>query len=539
MLHNIPYLTITKKTKVYGYRRRIPEAVRFLFDGKREIVKSLKTKSLTVAQVGVQRMNQWFEERVVTAGYSTTVESKLPTELVRGIHYDMKMMGNHPSQLPTINVHSEPRELSQFAGDVATSMVLKQDLQSGKITYDDYSAGLSTLEHGTVWKLVAAQQKRKFLLDELRKKYRDPEKTMAESLDANIDCDAEDYVLPQMKWDEADPEVISYRIMCGESLLPDPTWQNAVDNYLKYYLSDPKLRSEQQKTKHTRAVKSYCTKISEAFPRGMKTALKDIDAEDVRDFIRRDDVQPSTKTKNLTMLRAVWNSWSLYNQKQVVEGDPFKTEIIQHKSAIKETEVNRRSFTPSEFKQFNDSLSKETNQEVRLVGMIAAYCGAPTGEIAKLERKDVKLSSNTPHLVFRAVAGKGRIARSVPLLDPIKTELEAYINEQERNRPADLVFTSKVVRSSSDLSKKLTLHITNERPDDPLRLVPYSLRHTFKDRAEAAMDSRYVQYLIGHKTEDSSAVHQKYGTGVPPSVLVDGMVAIQSLKDWGMFEEFD
>ena len=171
--------------------------------------------------------------------------------------------------------------------------------------------------------------------------------------------------------------------------------------------------------------------------------------------------------------------------------------------------------------------------------MIAAYCGAPTGEIAKLERKDVKLSSNTPHLVFRAVAGKGRIARSVPLLDPIKTELEAYINEQERNRPADLVFTSKVVRSSSDLSKKLTLHITNERPDDPLRLVPYSLRHTFKDRAEAAMDSRYVQYLIGHKTEDSSAVHQKYGTGVPPSVLVDGMVAIQSLKDWGMFEEFD
>ena len=195
MLHNIPYLTITKKTKVYGYRRRIPEAVRFLFDGKREIVKSLKTKSLTVAQVGVQRMNQWFEERVVTAGYSTTVESKLPTELVRGIHYDMKMMGSHPSQLPTINVHSEPRELSQFAGDVATSMVLKQDLQSGKITYDDYSAGLSTLEDGSVWKLVAAQAKRKFLLDELRKKYRDPEKAMAESLDSNIDCDAEDYVM--------------------------------------------------------------------------------------------------------------------------------------------------------------------------------------------------------------------------------------------------------------------------------------------------------------------------------------------------------
>ena len=85
MLHNIPYLTVTAKTKVYGYRRRIPEVVRFLFDGKREIVKSLKTKSLTAAQVEVQRMNHWFEERVATAGYSTTVESKLPIKLVREI----------------------------------------------------------------------------------------------------------------------------------------------------------------------------------------------------------------------------------------------------------------------------------------------------------------------------------------------------------------------------------------------------------------------------------------------------------------------
>ena len=55
MLHNIPYLTITKKTKVYGYRRRIPEDVRFLFDGKREIVKSLKTKNLSLAQINLSQ----------------------------------------------------------------------------------------------------------------------------------------------------------------------------------------------------------------------------------------------------------------------------------------------------------------------------------------------------------------------------------------------------------------------------------------------------------------------------------------------------
>lgn len=511
---------------------------RFLFEGKREIVRSLKTKSLTVAQIEVNRMDQWFEERVATAGYSRTVESKLPIKLVSGIHQDMKMMGNHPSQLPTIDVHSDPREMNQFVSDVATSMLLKQALDSDKISIDEYSAGLASLENGTVWKLKVAQTKRELLLDELRKKYRDPEKARAESLDHNIDCDAEGYVLPQLKWDETDPEVISYRIMSGENLLPQPTWQNAVDDYVRQYHSSPKQRSEQQKTKHTRAVISQCEKISTAFPDGMKTALCDIDVEDVRNFIRQDDTKPSTKVKNLTMIRAVWSSWSIYNQKQAVDGDPFRTELVQHKKAVADTEIHRRSFTPSEFDKFNESLSKETDDQVRLVGLLAAYCGAPTGEIAKLERRDLKLSSDTPYLVFRAISGKDRIARAIPLLEPIRTELETYINEH-CDGPKDPVFTSKLVHSPSDLSKRLKLHITNERPDDPLRLVPYSLRHTFKDRAETAMDSRYVQYILGHKTKDSSAVHQRYGTNTPPSALVGGMADTQALREWGMFEEFD
>ena len=538
MLHDIPYLTITAKTKVYGYRRRIPEDVRFLFNGKREIVKSLKTKNLSLAQIEMQRMNKWFEERVATVGFSKNVTPRLPAKLVQDVYQDMLLAGDHPDRVPVINAQTSFNDIYEFSDDFFDIAVQAKHLSEGKISPVDYEVYLASYHDTNIGKLLEFTRNKDHLWMWLHKKYMDVDAFNASGADPAL-LERNGYLPPQKKWDEQDPEVVRYRIMCGENLLPDPTWQNAVNNYLNYYLSDPKPRSEQQKTKHTRAVKSYCTKISAAFPDGMNTALKDIDAQDVRDFIRQDYVQPSTKTKNLTMLRAVWNSWSLYNQKQIVEGDPFRAEITQHKSAIKETEVNRRSFTPSEFRHFNNSLAKETDPEVRLVGKIAAYCGAPTGDIAKLERRDVKLSSDTPHLLFRAVAGKGRIERSVPLLDPIKTELESYINEKQRNKPNDLVFTSKIVRSPSDLSKKLTAHITNERPDDPLRLVPYSLRHTFKDRAEAAMDSRYVQYLIGHKTKDSSAVHQKYGTGVPPSVLVDGMVAIQALTDWGIFEEFD
>ena len=524
MLHNIPYLTITKKTKVYGYRRRIPEDVRFLFDGKREIVKSLKTKNLSLAQINLSQWNDWYETRVATFGYTRKQNGQLPAKLVKEIHDDLRKTGQHPEDVPTLGIRSNLVELEQFHADTVAIKALHQQYKNGEFDYDELLVRLYPFEQGAYGKMLGHYLAADMLYSDLLDKYSD-------TGDQNATKE-------HRSWDEQDPEVIRYRLLMGENLLPEPTWQNAVDDYIEQYHSSPKQRSEQQKTKHTRAVISQCEKISAAFPHGMRTALVDIDAEDVRDFIRQDDTKPSTKAKNLTMIRAVWNSWSIYNQKQAVEGDPFRAELVQHKKAIGDTEAHRRSFTPSEFAKFNDSLSEEIDDEVRLVGMLAAYCGAPTGEIAKLERRDVKLTSDTPYVVFRAISGKDRIARSVPLLEPIRTELETYINEH-CDRSTGTVFTSRLIRSPSDLTKRLKLHITNERPDDPLRLVPYSLRHTFKDRAEAAMDSRYVQYILGHKTKDSSAVHQRYGTNAPPSALVEGMVDIQALTEWGLFEEFD
>lgn len=539
MLHDIPYLTITKKTKVYGYRRRIPANVRFLFDGKREIVKSLKTKSLAMAQVEVDRLNRWFQERIATAGYTKSVDTKLPIELVRDIHEDMKRTGTHPSQLPTIDLHSDPREMRQFVNDVATAMLLKKNFDADKISGAEYSAGLTELEQGTVWKLNEAQAKRGYLLDHLRRKYCDHDRALLESMDPDIDCDAEDYITPQVKWDETDPEVVRYRIMCGENLLPPPTWRNAVDDYVKRYKSSPKRRSELQVTKHIGAVTSQCEKISCIFPDGMDTALQDIEAEHVSNFMQQSNTKPSTKAKNLALFRAVWNSWSVHNQKQAVEGDPFKSQIIEYKKAVDSTEVHRRSFTPSELKHFLNSLESEIHPEVRMLGILAAYCGAPTGELAKLERRDVKLTAETPYLVFRAITGKDRIARSVPLVGSVKAELEYYVNGFS-SEPDDLLFTSKLVKSSSDVSKRLKKHIFNDRPYDPLELVPYSLRHTFADRAySAGMSGDFVQYVLGHRTKGSSKIHTRYGTGLPPAQLVEGMTAAQDVPNWGIFEQYD
>jgi len=123
MLHNIPYLTITKKTKVYGYRRRIPEDVRFLFDGKREIVKSLKTKNLSLAQINRSQWNDWYEKRVATFGYTRKQNEQLPAKLVKEIHDDLRKTGQHPEDVPTLGIRSNLVELEQFHADTVAIKV--------------------------------------------------------------------------------------------------------------------------------------------------------------------------------------------------------------------------------------------------------------------------------------------------------------------------------------------------------------------------------------------------------------------------------
>ncbi|WP_439117786.1 tyrosine-type recombinase/integrase [Nereida ignava] len=551
MLHNIPYLTITPKTKTYGYRRRVPKKIQYLFDGKKEIVKSLKTKSLSLAQAEVDKLNAWFEERVATGGYTKSSRSDFPLDLVRKIHSDMKEMGKHPSQLPSIDVHSDPRDMANFFGDVDKAMSLKLAVDTGEITSAEYSAELKPLENGIAWKLRAAQAERGFLLSWLRKKYRHREKTIAENLDPNIDCDAEDYVLPQRKWDETDPEVIRYRIMCGESLLPHPTWQNATDSYIHQYKRSRIKRNPEQLLKHTKAAKSLCLRFGTYLSDGMNTSLSEIDIKDVEAFVDSSNVTDATIVKNLTILRAAWNSWNTHNPKQKTESDLFEVAINDSRKAAKQSAGIRRSLTPNEYAYFSKSISQEKNQEVRLIGKIMAYCGAPTIEAAKLRREDVKLDSSTPYVIFRSTAdkvtGKDRLDRAVPLIEPILSELRLYIQShytggKDGSPASDCLFPKLGYgsHSSAARSKALRKHIVSEGRYGQSFISPYSLRHTFKDRAsKAGVSTDIAEYLLGHKSNQSSRVHRQYGTKMPASETVELMHRIAAVTHWAMNEEYD
>ena len=197
MLHDIPYLTVTAKTKVYGYRRRIPKDVRYMFSNKSEIVRSLKTKSLAVAQVEVDRLNRWFDERLETVGYSRKQDNLLPAELVRKVHDDLKMMGEHPDDVPMIGIRSDLDEVRKLAKDFAYSQNVYKDYKSGQITYDNFLELDHSYNNGIYGKILNHHERANLLLEELHSKYHDG-----------------------LKWDEHDPEVVRYRLMMGENLVP-------------------------------------------------------------------------------------------------------------------------------------------------------------------------------------------------------------------------------------------------------------------------------------------------------------------------------
>ena len=375
------------------------------------------------------------------------------------------------------------------------------------------------------------------MLNQLHKKYTDH--SQLESLGPILETD--DYVPPQLVWDESDPEVIRYRVMCGENLLPDPTWQNALDDYLKRNLTI-KLRNPEQIQKHENATISLAQKLRTAFPKGMNTPMKDVETYMVEEFAAVAWPNYSTRVRNLRTLRAVWRSWDRNNQRQRIEFDPFVTVIQDNQGRIQLHETNRRSFTPQEFKHFYASILNEPNEEIKLIGLIMAYCGAPTGEAGGLQRHDVMVSGKVPYIWFRdhkdRIMGKRRQQRIVPLIEPLLGFLRDYLSTVELNKNDPIFPTYGVGKhSSSERSKKLNKHIMNMRRDfDDSQLSPYSLRHTFKDRAAMArVPSSVTEYLMGHVSKESSKTHEKYGTGLPPKELVDWMTAIQEVQDHGHF----
>ena len=281
-------------------------------------------------------MNNYYDSVIGAFELNNKAEILDHTKVIRSviaklIHEDML-----PKNLPKLDYTSEDSEYDEAFKGIMTATLAKLKLDTGKIDVNEYARQIDNIKKTNIWRLRKFAAKRDLLKDELHRKYRDVEASMDEIVNPHINCDADDYVVPQLNWDERDPEVIEYRIMCGKPIKLLATWMMAVDDYIKRYKEVS--GNTERAIKYTKAVRSICEALSSILPNRMNTELTSIDEIKVESFASARWTGASTRLRNLSVMRTVWSSWNKYNQQQKVDNDPFilsinsvKVNIIQIK----------------------------------------------------------------------------------------------------------------------------------------------------------------------------------------------------------------
>lgn len=313
-----------------------------------------------------------------------------------------------------------------------------------------------------------------------------------------------------------------------------PTWGEAVDLYVsvnKHYKTRERTKEQIWETK----TRSLLTKFGKAMG-GMETPLDDLDRTKVRQWLTNDFSSWSTRNRYNSTLSAVINLWNREHKEQV--HNPFTG--LSSKKKEQEEALDRRSFRPAELEQYIGELKRSRNHELRLIGLLMVYTGCRTAEAACLQVKDLKLNASVPHVIFRPNKlrrmDKEGLERTVPLVPELIAALSDY---QAPTDPEAALFPRYgSTKGTTTVSANLANIIRKKMGIQDKTLVPYSTRHTLKDRLVAArIDEPTRHFLLGHKSHGSSRLHDKYGTGEPPGTFLKDLEAALEQPDWGYFDD--
>ena len=490
MASRISYL-FRSKTGFYEYRRKVPIRLRPFFPSTKtgklmsEWKKSLNTKDEAIAH------KRWLEENNRFTAASATAEKLLsgiplaPYEVVAAGKAIAVKDGVHPQQAPVLHANATPAETINFKRQAAE------------------------------WNEFIVQMHDEYI-DELDRKYRDE--------DGN-----------ELNWDHTDPKVAAYRIMKGEELTtPEPTWSDAVELYISVNKAEKK-REIVKEQKWELSTRNLLDKFASSIG-GKQSKLGDLDRQFIRNWLIETYPNAGTRNRYNNVFSAVINNWNEENKSKIY--NPFSG--LSNKQLEQEEAIKRRSFTPEEWYCYQSHILNLGDTQLKLIGLLMLYTGCRTNEAAGLQVRDFRLEANMPHVVFRTNElrrmDKNGLERAVPLMTPVLDAYRLYEHEKRPDKPLFPKYGN--TRGFENVSAKLR-NVVNElmgikNPD----VVPYSTRHTFRDRSEAAnISTSRSEYIMGHKSAASSRIHQKYGTKTPPTVLYEHMTKIFKVTDWGYYED--
>ena len=492
----------------YEYRRQVPAKLRPYFPltkGKRLMTEwkaSLQTTDERVAHKQWLKVNEQYEATKNLAEKLLAKRNLSSSEAITAGKNITLEAGIHPDQAPVLKADATQEEINSFE------------------------------ERVLAWN-KNLEEKRDLLLDVLYDEHIDEEQQRR-------DYDSgkwfqQDYKIPMKSFDPTSPRVAALNIVDGEVLTKFyPTWQDAVELYIKVNKQENKREAEKEKRWELKT-RSLLARFAKGNG-GLNLKLDEIDRQTVRNWLHTTYPKAGTRNRYNNVFSAVINRWNKENSSSVF--NPFSG--LSNKQLEKEEALDRRSFKPIEWYDYLSHVNELSDPQIRLIGLLMIYTGCRTNEACGLQVKDLKIESNVPHIVFRTNSirrmDKDGFERAVPLLTPLLDALRHYETLTEQEAPLFPNFGS--TKGFENASVKLRYIVNTVMALEDPSVVPYSTRHTFRDRSEVAgtVAKSRAEYIMGHVSDGSSRIHKEYGTKTPPQILLDDMIKIYEVTDWGYYD---
>ena len=473
------YLKRTKERGNYSYRRMVPEDCRSLW-GKREHKVTLKTKCHAEALRRAARVNTDFDNKIMRLRAIISGDSTNHDDLRQEAKDILLAEGIHPEQRP--NNKKESEAYFERREDWSNLYLDTVDTQNG------YNPD------GTIWTTYHEDVKSPY------------------------------YHAHEILQNRQSSAII-------------PTVAEATETYLKVNAEKAK-RTAYNQQKHEQRVRRAASQLGIIdIPVTDITRLK---ARRFKESLREQNPTWSDNTleRAITILSAIYAT--AIQEYELTISNPWLGMAGSAKnkdSSTSEDRANeRRSFTPRELTGYVGALEK-LNDEARLVGMIMLKTGCRTMEAGGLLVKDLRLEASTPHIQirvnrFRRLKTENSV-RNIPLTEGMIAMLSAYVTTLNSDDDEDPLFPKYGRDGGTDaLSSQLRKAIRKHLNISDRRLVPYSTRHTMKDKLRALQTPEDIQHrILGHGTRTQA---DGYGDGTPLVHLLDVLSKAERLENWGL-----
>jgi integrase len=327
----------------------------------------------------------------------------------------------------------------------------------------------------------------------------------------------------------------------------NPTLMDAMNSYLEEYAEKNiggNARTIQSQTTNTKRVLAQFASFIEGgrTARGFQrevTSITVAEAMGFRSHLREQHPNSGTADKNLRYPSAVFSHIIEKGQGLYINNHLMRNPFYKLRNKKREEQLAKKKWplNPEEFRKYEEA-AYEAEDHVKLLILFLLYTGCRVSDAYGLEVRDVNLTENIPTMYLRHNGirrlDKDGIQANIPLVGPLLEALRSYEMSDNPNDPVFPEFAN--IRSGRDRASAEANKVRKIAGITRDGVTAHSARHSWQDRLDAArVHIAERDYLIAHKTKQSSAVAQAYGSAYPAKNMLENQLAALACEDWGDF----